>query len=366
MPTVRDIMEAIEVLAPSSHAMPDDRIGLQVGNPDASVTKVILSLDVTLGSVDAAVATGAQLLVSHHPLIWDPIQSIRTDGPRGLVFSRLLRNGISSLAAHTNWDCAPGGVNDALATALGLENVVSFGAGSEIRGWKLVAYCPPSYVDRLVSSLAEAGAGTIGLYRRCAFMSQGSGTFVGSKASKPFLGVPERRETVEEVRIEMFVPCECRGAVQETLLANHPYEQPAFDFLQRTDHGNSLGRLGELASPYSHEELLEHVDTSLETRSLCYSASGKLPVQCVAVVGGSGASLWREAQAAGADALVTGEVPHHVGCEASAEDFTILSSGHYATEQPGVHALAEAISSAVKNVAIEVFVPEPGEWGRPL
>ena len=128
MTTVADILQFIETLAPRSMKMDWDNVGLNCGSRSAPVTKILVSLDPFEHVCQEAVQWGADLLVTHHPLIFRPIPMVTDDAAitRGLM--ELIRHDISHICAHTNLDCAPGGVNDALAAALGLKNVESLGA----------------------------------------------------------------------------------------------------------------------------------------------------------------------------------------------------------------------------------------------
>lgn len=128
MTTVADIMSFMETLAPSSLKMDWDNVGLNCGSRTAAVSKVLLALDPFEHVCQEAVNWGADLLVTHHPLIFRPLPMVTDDAAitRGLM--NLVRHSISHFCAHTNLDCAEGGVNDVLASALGLENVEKLGA----------------------------------------------------------------------------------------------------------------------------------------------------------------------------------------------------------------------------------------------
>lgn len=128
MTTVADILKYIETLAPRELKMDWDNVGLNCGSRNAPVTKILVALDPFEHVCAEAADWGADLLVTHHPLIFRPIPMVTDDAAitRGLM--TLIRHDISHICAHTNLDCAPGGVNDVLAAVLGLENVEPLGA----------------------------------------------------------------------------------------------------------------------------------------------------------------------------------------------------------------------------------------------
>ena len=128
MTTVNDILNYIETLAPRELKMDWDNVGLNCGSRNAPVRKIMVALDPFEHVCNEAIAWQADLLVTHHPLIFRPLPMVTDDAAitRGLM--ELIRHNIGHICAHTNLDCAPGGVNDALAAVLGLENVQPLGA----------------------------------------------------------------------------------------------------------------------------------------------------------------------------------------------------------------------------------------------
>lgn len=119
--TVGQAVAALATAYPPALAEPwDTGIGLTCGDPSASLQRVLLAVDVDEAIVAQAESIGAQLLVTHHPLLFRAVQSVAADTAKGALIHRLLRSGIAHLAAHTNADKAVGGVNDALAAVLGL------------------------------------------------------------------------------------------------------------------------------------------------------------------------------------------------------------------------------------------------------
>ena len=123
MATVQDILAFVQTLAPRSMKMDWDNVGLLCGSKSAAVTKVLVALDPFEAVCQEAVETGAQLIITHHPLIFQAPKAITDETSIGRCIMQLCRNGISAINAHTNLDQTPGGVNDVLAEKLGLENV---------------------------------------------------------------------------------------------------------------------------------------------------------------------------------------------------------------------------------------------------
>ena len=126
MPTAGKLESALFAWAPKALAAEWDNVGLLVGDPGREVRRVIVALDATADVIDEAVETGAELIVSHHPIMncaWHPVQTVRTDDRQGRDLSVLLRHDIAVICMHTNLDAARGGVNDVLAERLGLREL---------------------------------------------------------------------------------------------------------------------------------------------------------------------------------------------------------------------------------------------------
>ena len=123
MTTVADILNFVEALAPRAMKMDWDNVGLLCGSKGTPVTKVLVALDPFEQVCDEAAAWGAEVIVTHHPIIFQAMKAITEDTSIGRSILTLCRHGISAINAHTNLDCAPGGINDVLARTLGLENI---------------------------------------------------------------------------------------------------------------------------------------------------------------------------------------------------------------------------------------------------
>lgn len=126
MARVKDIYQRIDSWAPFETQMGFDNAGHLVGHGEQEVTSILVALDITLPVVEEAIAQGAQLIVSHHPVIFHPVKSLTDGDPTGKILLALAEHGVAAVCAHTNLDAAQGGVNDCLAQALELEEIGMF------------------------------------------------------------------------------------------------------------------------------------------------------------------------------------------------------------------------------------------------
>ena len=120
--TVQEIYEFVQTLAPEYMAMDWDHVGLLCGRSDRKVSKILVALDPFYRVCEEAKALGCEMLITHHPAIWD-LKAVNDQHIEGRALLYLIENGISAVNAHTNLDCAPNGVNDQLAKILGLQNI---------------------------------------------------------------------------------------------------------------------------------------------------------------------------------------------------------------------------------------------------
>jgi dinuclear metal center YbgI/SA1388 family protein len=352
---VRDIAETIERIAPITLSEGWDNCGLQVGRAEAEASRVLVALTPVDEVFEEAEEKGADFLLFHHPLIFDPIKSMDTGSYPGNLVARAVRKDLAVYAAHTSYDAAPEGVSVALADALGLHGpfeVVS--PRGSLR--KLVIFVPEENVDAVAGALAAEGAGVIGEYTRCTFRTPGTGTFLGSEATDPYLGEKGRLEMVEEIRLETVVPAHAAGRATAAAVAAHPYEEAALDLYPIDGHpeGCGYGRVGKLPEPMSPEELREHVAGALgfPARLVADPEPGRR-VERVAVLGGSGGSFVPEAAASGAQAYVTGDLDYHDALLAHSLGLTAIDAGHAATEHPSLAPLAIRLAEIV-DVPVEV------------
>lgn len=356
---LQDLLGLLHRLYPPSLAESWDNVGLQVGDPVSPVSRVLVCLDASEQALDEALRIGAQAIFCHHPLVFQPLKRLSPVDETGRLLFRAVREGIAIVSAHTNLDCGANGINDWLATALGVEKAEPLkpGGGDLL---KLVVFVPSGYEERVAAALFEAGAGAVGHYDSCSFRTDGVGTFRPGEASKPFIGEAGILERVREIRLETLLTREVQGRAIQRMLKAHPYEEVAYDLIplanQRSDVG--LGRIGCLPQTTTLGAFAEWVKQALGVPQVRVVGNVELKVNKVAVCGGSGASLLGEAERRGADVLVTGDVKYHEAFSARSRNIGLIDAGHFGTEHIMVKHFAEVLRQAAVSRRMEVQIEE--------
>lgn len=329
---VRHIIQWLEQLAPTNWAESWDNVGLQIGNAQQSVHTVMTCLTVTDAVVDQAIAAGATMLVTHHPLIMQPLKNLCLHESTRLPL-RLLQQGIALYVTHTNLDIAPQGAGQWLGTALGLQNMSPLVPINVDPIYKLAVYVPCTHVQQVHTAMCAAGAGHIGNYSCCTFASTGQGTFRPLAGSRPYLGQQGELATVAEVKMETVVSRSQLSAVLAAVIAVHPYEEVAYDCYQlELPPHLGYGRLGTLPVSIDFDEFKRQVTTALSIDNLRVAGGVCNKVYKVAVLNGSGAEYINTAHMCGADVYVTGDLKYHDAQKAECLGLCVLDAGHFATE----------------------------------
>ena len=359
---LRDVLGVLDELYPPAWAESWDAVGLVCGDPDAPVRRVLLAVDPVAPVVQEAVDGGFDLLLTHHPLYLRGTTSVAATTPKGRVVHALVRSGCALHVAHTNADVADPGVSDALADRFGLRDLRPLQPAPAESRDKLVVFVPVEASERVLDAVAAAGAGTIGDYERCAWTTTGTGTFRPLPGAAPVVGAVGQVEQVEEARLEVVLPREHRSRVLRALLQAHPYEEPAYDVLELAPvlGPRGLGRVGELPAPTTLRALTEQAAAVLPASAWGVRVAGdpEQVVRSLAVCGGSGDSLLRQAGAA-ADAYLTADLRHHPASEAP-EGLALLDAAHWATEHPWLADAARRLSAATTvETVVSTRVTDP-------
>ncbi|AVM01076.1 Nif3-like dinuclear metal center hexameric protein [Gordonia iterans] len=347
--TLGEVVARLDDAYPPRLAESWDAVGLVCGDPADEVSAALVCVDVTEAVVDEALASGAQLILAHHPLLLRGVESVAADTPKGRLIHRLIRGGCALFAAHTNADKVRGGVSDALADVLGLQATTPLQPEPAQPLDKWVVMVPEGNTEQVSEAMFDAGCGAIGDYRDCMWSVVGTGQFLPLDAANPAVGAIGDLTRVDEARVEVVAPRGRRTAVLEALRAAHPYEEPAFDVFAQValDSDVGLGRIGRLAEPMSLREFVSDVGRVLPTAPWGVRAAGDpdAAVSTVAVCGGAGDSLIGAATAAGADVYLTADLRHHVVDEALRSGSpALIDAGHWATEFPWCVGAAELLA----------------------
>ena len=348
---VRDIIAPIEALAPLYHQESYDNAGLIVGSPNWEVNGVLICLDVVEDVIKEALDKGANLIIAHHPIVFSGLKRFNGNSYVERIVMEAIAHGIAIYASHTNMDSVPGGVNSRICDKLGLINtrVLAPEKGSLK---KLVTFVPEQYVQLVRNAMFEAGAGCIGDYDSCSFNMEGTGTFRAGENTTPFVGEIGKIHHEKEVRIETIIPKSLQSSVVNALIKAHPYQEVAYD-LYPLDNENSkfgIGMVGELPQSEPSMEFLRKVKELFHAGVVRYTPLVKTHIRSVAVCGGSGSSLLKNAMAAQADLFITADFKYHEFFDAEGK-IIIADIGHYESEQFTKEIFYEIVTKNFPNFA---------------
>lgn len=356
---VKDIMGVMEQIAPQKLAEDWDKPGLAIGNPEHEVTKILVALDVIEPVIEEAKEIGAELILTHHPmLLFRKLESITTENALGRRIFNLIENGIAAFASHTNLDVAEGGTNDVLAELIGLEHIEILDETWAQSLKKIVVYVPVGHEDAVREAMCAAGAGHIGAYSHCSFGAAGKGTFLPLDGTNPYIGEQGKLEFVDEIRLESIVPAEKAGAVVEAMLAVHPYEEAAYDIYAVEQKGKreGLGRVGELPVAMPFREFAQQLKEKLGLDAIRLVGDGEKSVKKVGLCTGAGSSYFIQAAAKGCDVYLTGDIKYHEMQKAVAMGIAVADVTHYASEVLIVPVLQKKLLQAAAENGWELEV----------
>jgi dinuclear metal center YbgI/SA1388 family protein len=360
---VGELLCVLDRLAPFHLAQPGDDCGLLVGDQEASVRRILIALELTEPVLGEALAGDYDTILTHHPLLYTPVRSLRESLPRERLLRGLVRADLNLIACHTNLDAAHGGLADMAGQALGLLEMEPL-EPAPANWYKLVGFIPAEAMEAVAAAVFAAGAGVIGDYRDCAFAGEGKGWFIPGPGADPAVGMVARPERTPEVRWETVVP-RCRlDATTRAYVAAHPYEEPAFDVYPVEDIllRVGLGRLGMLPVAVSVADLAERVARVFEAKGVSWSGDGSRIVQQVGVLPGSGRGSLDGASGRCA-ALITGDVGYHDGERAENDGLALISVPHGDFEWWALKRWAQTLASELDCVGVDVVVSQ--EWSSP-
>ena len=352
-----DLLTVLNQVAPERLAGDWDQVGLHLAGDKKRVRRAMLCIDLTPPVLEEAIQHKCQLIVAYHPPIFSPLRRLADRDWRETMLARAIRSGIAVYSPHSSLDAVREGMNDWLCDGLGKHSVRwSLGVAKDYKTYryKIIVDVPPANADYLRKAMWSAGAGDIGDYSECSFTHRGVGTFQGGRGSQPAIGKAGRRETLDEMRIEMICGRTNLGEVLHQIRATHPYEEPAIGVLELKAEPSpegqeeGPGRCHRLLRPISASTLIRRVKAHLGLKRLKAAIPGtygsaELPnkIESIAVCVGAGGSLFDNYLSA--DAYITGEMRHHQVLDMVQRGKVIILAGHTNTERPFLSDYRESI-----------------------
>lgn len=330
---IKDVISVLEELSPLAYSENFDNTGLLVGDANAKVDGILVTLDTLENVVDEAIEKGCNLIVSFHPIIFSGLKRITGKTYVERVVQKAIKHDIAIFSNHTALDNSWNGVNDKICEKLGLENKKILIPQKETIK-KLITFVPLKDSDKVRNAIFKAGAGTIGNYDNCSFNIEGLGSFKGNEDSDPVLGQKGKLHFEREVQIGATFPRHLEHQILEALVKAHPYEEVAYEIttLDNTNQHIGMGMIGELKTPMTSKDFLNYLKETMNADGIRYSKLIKDQIKKIAVLGGSGSFAIEAAIKAGADVFVSADFKYHDFFRA--ENSIILADiGHYESEQ---------------------------------
>nr|WP_321231734.1 Nif3-like dinuclear metal center hexameric protein [uncultured Psychroserpens sp.] len=349
---VQDVINHLEALAPIAYAEDFDNVGLLIGDKNAKISGVLVTLDTLETVVDEAIEKDCNLIVSFHPIIFKGLKSLTGKNYVERTVLKAIKNDIAIYAIHTALDNALKGVNDIICNTLGLVNKsILIPQKGTIK--KLTTYVPVGNANTLRTQLFKVGAGNIGNYDNCSFNAEGTGTYRGNEGSNPTLGKKGELHEEQEVQISVTFNKHIESKLLSTLFEHHPYEEVAFEVttLDNYNQNIGMGMVGELKNEQSTTLFFEFLKEKMNVSCIRHSEISKASVKKIAVLGGSGSFAISAAKRVGADVLITADLKYHDFFSAE-NDIILADIGHYESEQFTKNFLVDYLSKKITNFAV--------------
>ena len=351
---VKEIVHYLEESFPLSLQESYDNSGLICGRMDQEVQGVLLCLDSLEATVDEAIAKNCQLIIAHHPIIFNGLKKITGNTYVERVIQKCIQHHISLYAIHTNLDNHINGVNGEIANRLGLKNRRILRPMTN-QLYKLVVFVPKNSLSAIDSALFQIGVGSIGNYSECHFRTERIGTFMPNELANPRNETKNIREEVAEFRVEYLVPKPLIGIALRTLFEAHPYEEVSHEIypIENQDQRLGAGMIGELPLEMDALSFLKSLKTTFNCQVIRHTEVLSKPIKTVALCGGSGSFLLTDAIRSKADIFITGDFKYHEFFDAESH-LIIADIGHFESEQFTPQLLAEKLKEKFTKFAVHL------------
>jgi dinuclear metal center YbgI/SA1388 family protein len=333
MPKLKEITECIERFAPLSLQESYDNAGLIVGDKNMEVKGSLICLDSTEEVIEEAINLGYNLVIAHHPIVFSGLKKFNGNNYVEKVIIKAIKNNIAIYAAHTNLDNVKMGVNAKISEKLGFKDVkILAPMKGNLR--KLVTFCPTEHADKVRQAIFNSGASFIGNYDECSFNSEGFGTFRAGDNTSAFVGEKGKQHREKEVKIEVILSNYLLSGVIKALIEAHPYEEVAYDVypLENNNPQTGAGMIGKLSEPMDETDFLKSLKEKMKTGLIRHTKLLGKKIETIAVCGGSGSFLLKDAINQKADIFITGDFKYHQFFDSEGK-IIIADIGHFESEQ---------------------------------
>ncbi len=347
---VREVVKAISERLPVDLVSGQDNVGLIIGNYDDECEKIMVAYELDADVISEASTSGSNFVVTYHTPLFKPAKSFISSHAHPDYLLEASRCGLNVFAVHTALDVVKAGLNVDLAKRIGLRGIKLLAPLSGTL-YKIVVYVPVANLEEVKRAMFGSGAGRIGNYSECSFSSNGKGTFLPGEDASPYIGTVDRREIVQETRLEMLVEKSLLGHVLKSMLDAHPYEEVAYDVYPLVNESPNFGfgAIGELEEPRPITDFLAGIKVLLGIEHVKLSHLPDKKIKRVAVCAGSGVPFYKDALREGADIFLTGDVKHH-DFRAAQQGPTILADAtHIGTERFATHLIHRIVSGAFEG-----------------
>lgn len=351
---IRELTHFLENISPLHYQENYDNAGLLVGNENEDIKNVLLCLDSTEEVVEEAIVKRCNLIIAHHPIIFSGLKKLNGKNYIERAVIKAIQHNIAIYAAHTNLDNIQNGVNAKICEKLELTNCRILAPKNALLR-KLVSFCPTAQAEKVRQAIFQAGAGVIGNYDECSFNVLGTGTFRASNKAKPYIGKIGEQHQENEERIETVFPVHLQEKILAALCKAHPYEEVAYDIypLENQYQQVGSGMIGELKNEMDEMVFLKHLKIAMNTASVRYTKLLHKPIKRVAVCGGAGSFLLKDAIREGAQLFVTADFKYHQFFDAE-NKIVIADIGHYESEQFTKELFFELLNKRFSTFAIHL------------
>ena len=346
------IIESLEKWAPSIYQESYDNSGLIIGNINSDIKGCLITLDCTEKVIEEAIKKKCNLIISHHPILFKSINKINYDDWESRVIKKSIQNEINIYAFHTNLDNVSDGVNKKICDILKINNPQVL-RKKESLSCKLDIYIPENDKDEFLKNVFNSGAGNIGNYSECSYQISGKGTYLPNKESNPKIGDINKKQIINEIKLEIFFNKTFMEDIRDCINRYHPYDEPTYHIYNTLNISKNIGSGMFGDRKIEFDSLVSEIKKSFNVKSIRHTNILNNKISKIAVCGGSGSFLIQDAISVGADVFITSDIKYHDFFQAD-NKITIIDIGHYEGEQFTKDLIYEYLSKKFLNIALHL------------